>query len=271
MRHRALVVVALLAIAAPAVNAQEADWEIPAEFDAFTVGDQYVIDSPTAIMLRHGEYRISGRVMDQGSVLARAEVGIRDRASIGVAWGMLNLLGRGEVETYPNTGLMARLLLVEEFELPAIAIGFDNQGYGGWYEEWNRYERKSKGFYLSVTKHWYGPARADVATTGGMNYSLEDQDESGVDFFFGLEANFGSHFGLLLDYNLALNDRERESPTERLGSGKGYLDLGLQWTVTPSVLFKFFLRDLLGNYRDPATGDKSTVERQFLIAYHGDF
>ncbi|MCP4548952.1 MAG: hypothetical protein GY835_21060 [bacterium] len=237
-----------------------------------------IIDSPTAQVLRNGEYRLGCRLMAMGSVIAHADVGIQDRVSIGVSWGMTNLLGRDDVETYENTGLSVRLLLVQEMQYPGIAIGFTNQGYGHWYESLERYERKSKGFYACATRHWYGPWDTEIVTTGGINYSLEKEDESSVDAFFGLEQTFDGQFSLLVDYSLGLNDSRGEDEEaagfdseRRFGDGLGWLDFGLCWTLEGSLELKFVLRDLLSNYRDPATGKRTAVDRQFMISYVGSF
>ena len=230
-----------------------------------------VVDSPTATVLAHGHYRIRGRLMDGGSLVAATSVGIKDRFEVGVSWGMQGLLGRGEVEFNDRTALSLRLLLIPEMQFPSLLIGFDSQGYGAWDPDLERYERKSKGFYACLTRNWYGPMGTDVATTAGINYSTEDKDESSVDFFFGFEQDFDRQFALLLDYSAGLDDREQESPTRRYGSGKGWLDLGLRWNVVGPVQFKFFFRDLLSNYRRPSDGGRDSVDRQFEISYEGSF
>ncbi|MBM4116752.1 hypothetical protein FJ251_03285 [bacterium] len=233
-----------------------------------------LVDSPTAVVLGHGAYRIEGRLMHGGSLAAGTFVGIKDRLEVGVCWGMRGLFGRGEVEFNDRTALSLRLLLAEERALPALLIGFDNQGWGPWDEALERYERKSKGFYFVATRNWYGPLGTDVATSGGFNYSTEDKDESSLDFFAGLEQDYGGNFALILDYAVGLNDRADEEPAARYGRGLGWLDAGLRWNVVGGVQFKFFLRDLLANYRVPygeRAGRPDSVDRQFEISYEGSF
>jgi len=225
----------------------------------------HLVDSPTAVLLRHGDYRITGRLMSNGSIVALTEVGIKDRFSVGVAWGMQGLLGRGEVDVNEKTGISLRLLLLEELDWPAVLIGFDNQGYGRWYGDADRYERKSKGFYVTLTRNWYGPVGSDVATTAGVNYSTETEDEDSPDFFFGLEADFGNRFAFIGEYSLGLDDNREDHPAA-WGEGKGWLDLGLRWNIQEQIQFKFFFRDLLGNYQD-----HGPVDRQLEISYQGSF
>lgn len=271
--RRAILSAVLLLAAAPSVSA--APEETAYDYDYADLGletdfaggleTEYLVDSPAAAVLRHGNYRLGCRMMAGGSVVARAEVGIKDRLSVGVSWGLLNLLGRDDVDSYERTGLAARFLLVEELAWPALVIGFDNQGYGGWDEDRERYERKSKGFYFAGTRSWYGPLGTDVATTAGVNYSLETEDEDSPDAFLGLEVDFDRQFALLVDYSLGLDDNADEDPAV-YGDGRGWLDVGLRWSVPSGVQFKFFFRDLLGNY----AGDP-TVDRQFLVSYQGSF
>jgi len=228
----------------------------------------HVVDSPTATVLRHGKFRIRGRLMAGGSLVASTEVGIKDRFSVGVSWGMQGLLGRNDVEFNDQTALTLRLLLVEEMSWPAIVLGFDNQGYGFWSEELERYERKGKGFFLAATRNWYGPLGSDVATTLGINYGTEEKDQQSVDAWFGVEQDFGNRFALLLDYSLGLNDNLDEDPPI-YGSGIGWLDAGMRWNIGGEVQFRFYFRDLLGNYDGP--GRAKTVDRQFEIVYQGHF
>lgn len=269
-----LVVLAVL----PAMAAAQDDYEFSdygdgdyADFDAGAGGlltNDYLVNSPTALVLSHGEYRFTARMMAGGSIVARTEIGIQGRFSVGVSWGMLGLLGTGDVETYERTGLALRFRLVEEGELPAIAVGFDNQGYGGWHGGLNRYARKSKGFYLAMTRSWYGPLGGELATSAGLNYSLENDDEDSVDAWFGIEQSLDESFSVILDYSLSLNDREEDGA---FGEGIGWLDAAFCWCLAENVSFKFFLGDLLKNAVDPVTGDTLGIERQFLICYGNRF
>ena len=274
-RMRLLLAATCLLAAAAAAAQNDADYAYDAPNPSAPASggllrSSNLVDSPTATVLGHGRYRIECRLMNGGSLVAGTSVGIRDRFEVGVSWGMQGLLGRGEVEFNDRTALSLRLLLVEEMALPALAIGFDNQGYGAWDEDLERYERKSKGFFLVATRNWYGPLGTDVATTGGINFSSENKDESSLDFFAGLEQDFDGQFALIVDYAAGLDDRRDERPA-RYGRGLGWLDLGMRWNVIGGVQFKFFFRDLLSNYRDPADGTRDSVDRQLEIIYEGSF
>jgi len=233
-----------------------------------SMSNLFLVNSPTANLPKHGEYRVSGRMMGGDSWVTRTEIGIGGRFSVGVAWGMLDLLGTGAVEIYEKTGLSLRLRLADEGPMPAFLIGFDNQGYGAWDEDLQRYARKSKGFYVVMTRSWYGAFGSDLATSLGVNYSLEREDEDSADAFFGLEQHFDSSFSLLAEYELGLDDRSQDV---QYGEGNGWLDLGLNWKLGGNFSFKFILSDLLKNGVDPATNEAFGIDRQLVINFGGSF
>ncbi|MDP6418161.1 MAG: hypothetical protein QF492_09170 [Candidatus Krumholzibacteria bacterium] len=230
--------------------------------------DYYLVNSPLAALPAHGDYQFTARILDGGTVLARTEIGIQDRFSLGLSWGMLGLLGTGKVRTYSETGLMLRYRLVEEIELPSMLVGFDNQGQGNWSDEYQRYDRKSKGFFFVMTRHWFGPFGTDFSTSGGLNYSLEGNDESGFDLFAGLEWVLEPRFSLILDWSAGLNDRYLD---ERFGEGNGWLDLALAWKIADRIQFKVLVCDLFENSLDPVTGETPGAERQLLVSFGSHF
>jgi hypothetical protein len=61
-----------------------------------------------------------------------------------------------------------------------------------------------------------------------------------------------------LEYNFALNDNNGD-----FGSGKGYLNVGLRWSVGSGFTLEFDLRDLLQN----STINTSSADRALRIEY----
>ena len=266
MKKATLIMLAAL-LTLPALSGPLAD-DLYLDGGATSVGPRslYIVDSPTAAVIGHSSYRVEGRIMDEGAVVLSTSVGIKDRFMVGVSWGMENLLGKGEIDFNDNTAVSIRLLIVEEGAMPAIAVGFEDQGYGQWDSALNRYERKSKGFYVTGTRNWYGPMDSDVATTAGFNYTTETDDDESVDFFLGMEQDFGNEFALLLDYSLGLNDRVDDVDPPLYGGKKGWLDVGLRWNLQEQIQFKFYFRDLLGNSRG-----HGSVDRHMVVSYESSF
>jgi hypothetical protein len=89
---------------------------------------------------------------------------------------------------------------------------------------------------------------------------LENKDgDNFVNFMFGAEKTLGSAFSVLVEYNLALNDNS----TDVYGEGKGYLNLGIRWSIANGVTVGFDLRDLLENRKWNA----NSADRALMIEF----
>ncbi|MCZ7613551.1 MAG: hypothetical protein M5T52_08440 [Ignavibacteriaceae bacterium] len=70
---------------------------------------------------------------------------------------------------------------------------------------------------------------------GVVNYSLEGNDgDNFIDLRAGLEKTLGSSFSLLVEYDFAFNDNNTD-----FGSGKGYLNAGLRWSIGYRIHSRF--------------------------------
>lgn len=207
-----------------------------------TVADTHIIDSHTALVPAHGELALAIAAGPEGSVLTGATLGLIDRVSVGMSYGMSEVLGRGDLQPNPRPGFQIQALLLDDPELPAIALGFDSQGHGRWLEQYDRYERKSPGVYLVATQNLLTTSYDLLsAVNGGFSYSLEP-NRQGLDVFLGASQSFGRGLSVLLDYDFGLDD------AAGLDADRGYLDLGFQWRFGSGNNVRFLLRDLLGNY-----------------------
>jgi hypothetical protein len=140
-------------------------------------------------------------------------------------------------------------VITETYSLPAITVGFNSQGYGSWVDSLDRYEIKSRGFYAVASKGYVGTGGGFyTGIHGGINYSLEndvDGDEN-VNFFFGFDAKFPNDFGLLAEYDMALDD---DRDMLALGKGWGYLNIGARWLFMERLKIEVDLKNLLNNRR----------------------
>lgn len=216
-----------------------------------------LVASPTAGILPHGAYLFRGSLGPDSGLLFGVRVGFRDRLMVGVSYGVQEFIGRGEVQANDIPGFQLRLRVIEEgIQGPAIAVGIDTQGEDGYIEDWERYERKSKGFYVAFSKN-YRLIR-DFSIHGGVNWSLEDRDENGFDLFAGLALEVAPGFVILGDYAAGLNDDDRDIETT-LTRGRGYLDAGVRFDYRENLRLKVLFRDLTGNYL-PKKGVARAVE-----------
>lgn len=203
-----------------------------------------LIDSPTATIMPHAAYDTGLRLYSGGGVLFRLRVGLRDAVHFGFSFGGTNLLGTGAPDWNPRVEFIFRNLIIRESYVgPAIALGYDSQGYGFWDSANDRYQVKSRGFYAVASKHFL--FLGDLGLHGGVNYSLErDDDDEEVNLFFGLEKSIQSSLDLLLEYDTALNDN---ADNGLFGEGKGYLNAALLWRVTDALALEADFRNLLEN------------------------
>ncbi len=200
-----------------------------------------LVDLPTAGVLEKGISAFSIDVLPFGTVITSLEVGVFTNFSFGISYGGSNIIGSGEVSWYKLPGVNARLRLFDETEtIPAIVIGFDSQGKGEYFDDLKRYQIKSPGFFAAGAKNFEFLGYLSLHAV--INYSLEAlEEERGFTVGFGVEKTIGKTISLIAEYNLALND------VENIGSGKGYLNAGLRWSVSSGFTLGVDLRDILSN------------------------
>ncbi len=214
---------------------------------------QHTVDQPNTRTLGHGEYGATLRFGPSGGVLGYFGVGVLDRFSFGLSLGGANVLGSEDLELY-NPGVQIKVqVLTGGLLAPEWALGFDNQGFGS--RGGGRYMIKSKGFYSTVGKG-FGFGGGEFYIYGGLNYTLEDDDRSSLDIFFGQELSVMEQFSLLAEYNPALND-------PRAGSG-GFLNAALRIRLAEPVVIEFALRDILSNSQEE-------LNRLIKVGYQGSF
>lgn len=239
--RRALLLAALLPILlfAPPVAAQEED---PVD----------LIHIPTATLLPRASYDTGLRIFAGGGLLARVRVGFRESILFGFSFGGTNVLGTGAPDWNPRVEFLIRGLLLRESLIgPAVAIGYNSQGYGYYQEEVNRYQVKSRGFYAVASKHFL--FLGTLGLHGGLNYSLErDDDDEELNVFFGAVKSIHPAMDVLVEYDLAANDNDNN---DLFGEGKGYLSAALLWRLTESLGFQVDFQNLLEN------GEKGNLER----------
>ena len=223
----------------------------------------YIVDSPTAGILPHGGYIMHGSIGPSSSLLFGVKIGFHDRVMLGASFGLQNFVGRGEIEINDKPGFELRLRVIEEEIIgPALAIGIDTQGEDIYLDDLERYERKSRGFYAVISRN-YRLIR-DFSLHGGANYSLEREDEEGVNFFAGTTLELIPGFHILLDYNAAIDDDDADNVEART-RGRGYLDAGFRFDYRENLRIKLNFKDLFDNYM-PESGIARSLEL-FYVNY----
>lgn len=217
-----------------------------------------LIDMPTAGILEKGNVSLSSELLPYGTVIAKVEAGIFNNINIGLSYGGSNIIGSGSPDWYPfPPGVNLKIRLIDETILtPAFAIGFDTQGKGEYFKDQKRFSIKAPGLFAAASKNF--SLLGYLSIHGLINYTLlEDKDgDNFVNLMVGAEKTIGANFSLLAEYNFAFNDNSSYS----FGAGKGYLNLGIRWSIGNGVTVGFDLRDLLQNKEwSPNSADRGLM------------
>jgi hypothetical protein len=215
---------------------------------------------PTAGIVAHREYRALVRAMPESCALFGALVGFNDVTHLGVYYGVFNLVDVGDPVFFDHVGFDARVRLAAETRWPALAAGFDSQGWGPYDGNERRYQRKSPGFYLVASKNWHSFA-GDLSLTAGANYTLETRDDDRApNFFASADWFIARHVSLLVDFDAARNDNAKDG---LYGEGGVYVDAGIRALLGDKVSLMLVFSDLTHNL---APGDDSGREVQLVFA-----
>lgn len=227
-----------------------------------------LIDLPTAGTLNRGEYAINLRMQPEGNLLVGASVALLDRLNFGFTYGGNNIIGYGNPEWNPHyPAFQAKYRLWDEsYWGPAVALGFDSQGFGKYFEAPDRYTIKSRGFYAAASKSYKFLGRLGLHAAG--NYSLEQRrgPDNPVDLTVGLEKSLNNELTAVGEYDFAFNDDIKD---QAFGEGCGYLNAGVRWVFNEKLLLEFDLKNILKNgYGDQP---EATLSRTIKLAYFDAF
>ena len=199
-----------------------------------------LIDSPTAGLVSKGRFGLDLRLFPNGGLAAAIHAGALKRLTIGLAFGGEQIIGNRSIEWYPRVEASIRYRLIEESTLlPAAAVGYETQGYGS--HQNKRYQIKSKGLFLALSKN-YASGLGQFAVHGGLNLSSENADgDEDLSAWLGLDKSMNDELVIVAEYDFAFNDNSGQS----LGSGDGYLNGGVRWSIIPQLRLGFYLKNLL--------------------------
>lgn len=223
-----------------------------------------MVDAPTAGTLLKGSFDTELRAYPDGGVLGVLQIGLTDRWTIGLGYGGTNIISATDPDWNPRMNFLTKIRLIDEsMAMPAIAVGFEEQGFGRWVDSLDRYENKAKGFFVVGSKG-YRSGSVLSSIHAGVNYAPEaDDKDNDINAFFGADMRFDNNFGLVVDYDLALNDDRKPLA---LGKGRGYLNAGARWMVLNRIFMEANLKDLLSNRKD-----RESIGRELRIIYVESF
>ena len=208
-----------------------------------------LVDCPTAATLPRASFDFQVRSSSNGSLVAQTTVGLHRRFMVGMSYGGEKVLGDEKADWYNEMQFLVKYqLITETIYMPALALGYEGQGYGRYFNDLERYMFKSKGFYGVVSKG-YRTYKWSSGLHAGVYYSLEDDGDGDddVSVFLGGDMQLQNDLLLVAEYDLALSDN-RDS--ERSGKGWGYLNIGIRWIFSERLEIGFDMENLLGNRND---------------------
>ncbi len=225
-----------------------------------------MIDIPTAFTMNQAEMELGGRLYAVDGMSGEVNIGIFNDFFIGVSYGGTNIIGREKPvwNGHPGVRLQYRII-PEDFYYPNISAGFDSQGYGFWFDP--RYEVKSKGFFLVLSKNYF-VSEGDLGTLGlhaGMNYCVTEEAVDGddnVNFFAGFDKSLVKDVTLLAEYDLGMNDNAELSGTKE----RGYLNVGIRWSFNNELHLEFDMKDILRNREGT-----DNFSRELRVIYNSAF
>lgn len=229
---------------------------------------EQMVDLPTAGTLNRAQYAVNLRMQPQGGLLFGLSFGLFDRLNFGFSYGGTNVIGYDRIDWNPYyPAFQGKYRVIDEsYYGPAVALGFNSQGFGAYDTGNSRYLVRSSGFYATASKNYN--FLGTLAFHGGANYSIEDRHnpDNSLNFFAGMEKSINPELWVLAEYDFALNDNTEDS---LYGKGYGYLNLGMRWLFSQKLMLEFDLKNILRNgLRDT---DAGSIGRTVKIAYYDSF
>ena len=241
-----------------------------------------LVSIPTAGTLPRGTYTYETILSKGGTVMPRLAIGLTSSLSLGLSWGMNNIIGNQKPVFNIQPGFYVKYRAFDETETrPAFLFGINTQGKGKYTEAErivigdegppiNRYENKALGFFLSLSKNWdfFG----NLGFHLGVNKNIWEKtgnpkDDSQINLFLGFDKEINRSFSLLLEFDAGLNDNDEEYEINELtfGRGKGFVNSGIRWAMAPNILIEINFNDLRKNSK------ADYVNREIKIMYSESF
>ena len=226
-----------------------------------------LVSIPTAGTLPRGSFTLESLLITDGGMVPRLSVGFTDNFSFGVSFGVQNLIGGNKPsinKTTPEVQIKYRIFDESE-KMPALVYGLDTQGRGLYHAvdsisthgifdstvTLNRYDQKAWGMYMVMSKNWN--FLGNLGLHAGISKSLSENDDGDKDInvFFGIDKELNRSFSLLVEYDAALNDNLADGDHAlndiTFGKGKGYLNAGIRWAISPNLMLEINFNDINQN------------------------
>jgi hypothetical protein len=230
--------------------------------DESNVEPRYLIDIPTAGILKRGTVAFDGNFFQNGGLMFGLYVGALEKLTLGVSYGGVGIIGSGNVTMQKLPGVMVKYRLIDETEVvPAIAFGFDSQGKETYIDSLERFTIKSRGIFIAGSKNY--SILGFLSFHGGVNWSMEKKDgDKDMNVFLGLEKSIGSELSLIAEYDFAFNDNHGSA----YGKGNGYLNAGLRWSLAGGLTLGFDFKNIVKNQNNVTFANR-TLKVEYVSSF----
>lgn len=230
--------------------------------DGAVYESNYIIDQPTAGVLRKGNFSVYTQTYPQGGLLVGLSAAPFTNFNMGFSYSGTNIIGTGSVEWQKMPGIQLKLRLLDErISWPAIVIGLNTQGRETYFDDTERFMTNSTGLYLAVSKN-YSWLLGDIALHGGINYSFDTpSDNRSPNFYLGVEQSIGSKGALNFEYNPTIDEYNKD-----IMSHKGMLNMSLRWSIYNGITVELHARDLLEHYKN-SNGFRRSLVFEYISSF----
>ncbi len=215
--------------------------------------DVDVVDAPTAGVLDYRGYSSRSRFYSKGGILEYLSFGVYPGVNIGASASVDGLIGDEKHVRLREPAAQVKYRFFEGDEvLPALAVGYDGQGYR--YNTGDkRYNERQRGFYVAATK--------EVGVPGFQihpSFNISDFNSNAIFGALPLTLNIRDKAELLVEWDNIANWSDSR------------LNVGLRAFLTQNFQVDFAVR-ALGAGGDYTDGSPKGSERIVQLKYSDSF
>jgi hypothetical protein len=162
-------------------------------------GDTYLIDAPSAEILPVRAFGINTRVFSGGGLLSYFDFAVSGRFSIGVSETAEHIIGTNDEEIKLLVPALQMKFRAYDGDntFPALAVGFDNQGFMYDHGE-NKYLQTARGAYVVLSKEILTPG---LILTPGANITVNGFEFDKPAVFVGASYNISDIFAVMAEWD----------------------------------------------------------------------
>ena len=215
--------------------------------------DANLIDVPTAAVIDYGGFSTRSRFYSGGGVLQYLNFGVFHGLNLGASLSIDALVGSEKTVRVRAPNLQVKYRFYDGTRvLPALALGFDGQGYN-YNQRDKRYNHRQRGFFVAATQELGLPG-----LQAHPSFNISDFDSNSLFGAIPLSYTIEDKVTLMTEWDNINNFSDSR------------FNAGLRVYMTPQLALDFAVRSIGQGGRFP-NGDSRGPERIVQIGYSGAF